>query len=79
MPTEREDYKGKEIVIETMDHGGHEHKIHLTIDNQHIHVMSLADSTYSTHYLPYAKFPSVISLAKGLIDKVPLFSEGNRK
>lgn len=81
MPAERQNYKGREIIIETAGHGGsgsHEHKVHLSIDNKDIHVMSLVDGTFSTHYLPYAKFPTVLSLAKGLVDKVPLFSEGTR-
>jgi hypothetical protein len=79
---QKESYKGKEIIIDTPNahgHEGHEHHIHLSIDKRDIHVMQLSSGKYSTHYLPYEKFPSILTLAKALIDKVPLFSEGIRK
>jgi hypothetical protein len=59
--------------------GGHGNHIHLSIDNRDIHVMKLASGKYSSHYLPYEKFASVLELAKALIDKVPLFSQGARR
>jgi len=76
-------YKDKEIVIDLLDehggHGNHESHIHLSIDNRDIHVMKLSTGKYSSHYLPYQKFSSVMDLAKALVDEVPLFSERARK
>jgi hypothetical protein len=80
-----EKYMGREIIIEIFDNsdhsGGHEHsgghgqQLRLAIDNRDIHIMPLSSGYYSSHYLPYEKFPSPLLLAKALIDRVPLFSE----
>jgi hypothetical protein len=73
-------YKDKDIVIDIPDeHGGHESHIHLSINNRDIHVMKLSTGKYSSHYLPYQKFSSIMELARALIDEVPLFSERVRK
>jgi Tyrosinase co-factor MelC1 len=78
MKVETETYRGKQIRIETDEEGDESHhghdKVRLYIDDQHVHVMTLPDGRFGTHYLPYAVFPSILRLAVSLIDKVPLFN-----
>ena len=77
---EQEIYRGKKIVIDIPgEHENHGNHVHLSIDDRDIHVMKLSTGKYSSHYLPYYKFPSLSSLAKALIDRIPLFTEGSRR
>jgi hypothetical protein len=66
-----ENYKEKEIIIETSGNEGK--NIRMSIDGKHIHVMSL-EGKFSSHYIPYIDYPTPLSLAKAIIDNVPEFS-----
>lgn len=81
MVKQKEIYKGKEIVIETNEHGEHhEHgsEISLSIDGEPIHVMK-SNNRYSSHHLPYDDYDSVLALAKAIIDIVPSFRQQPNK
>jgi hypothetical protein len=64
MTEQRETYKGKEIVVRTVFK-----KAQLFIDETNVDV-SLDEHTgrFSTHYLPYTDYPTVMFLARHLID-----------
>jgi hypothetical protein len=71
-------YDGKKIVVDTNENGhghtgGHANHPYLSIDNEEVHVMKDSYGKYSTHYLPYVQFESVLKLARALIDRVPIF------
>jgi len=79
-------YHGKRVVINqpdinrsheldmTHDMHGHEHGHGtLMIDDLDIHIMTLQDGTFATHYFPYWSYDSLEKVAKDLIDKVPEF------
>jgi hypothetical protein len=73
-------YHGKKVVVNQprgrLSHDEHmRHDMHgtLSIDDADIHVMTLQDGTFSTHYFPYWSYDSLEKLARDLIDKVPEF------
>jgi len=69
----KEIYKGREIVFEIPDDDNYVGEIRVEIDGQHLHVIRLEDGTYGAHLLPYSNYPSLLELAKDVIDKVPQF------
>ena len=73
-------YHGKNVIInrpgESRSHDEHmTHDTHdtLSINDADIHVMTLKDGKFATHYFPYSSFDSLEEMAKDLIDKVPEF------
>jgi hypothetical protein len=79
-------YHGKKVVInqpeEHIMHDAHETldtretgELHgtLLIDDADIHIMTLQDGTFATHYFPYWSYDSLEKLARDLVDKVPEF------
>ena len=70
MPEQRENYKGKEIVIDTGDD-----QIQVRIDGSEIEVARDEDSgRYVTSLLPYTDYSSASDLAKDVSDNVPEFA-----
>lgn len=70
MPEQRENYKGKEIIVETGDD-----QIQVSIGGSKIKVVRNEDSgKYMTSLLPYTDFSSAIDLAKDVSDNVPDFA-----
>ena len=70
MPEQRENYKGKEIIVETGDD-----QIQVSIDGSKIEVVRDEDSgKYMTSLLPYTDFSSAIDLAKDVSDNVRDFA-----
>ena len=70
MPEQRENYKGKEIVIDTGDD-----QIQVRIDGSEIEVARDEDSgRYVTSLLPYTDYSSAVDLAKDVSDNVPDFA-----
>jgi len=75
-------YHGKKVVINQPEerishdmHGiqdMHGHDI-LSIDDADIHIMTLQDGTFATHYFPYWSYDSLEKVAKDLVDRVPEF------
>ena len=70
MPEQRENYKGKEIVIDTGDD-----QIQVRIDGSEIEVArDEVSGRYVTSLLPYTDYSSAIDLAKDVSDNVPDFA-----
>lgn len=70
MPEQRENYKGKEIVIDTGDD-----QIQVRIDGSEIEVArDEVSGRYVTSLLPYTDYSSVVDLAKDVSDNVPDFA-----
>jgi hypothetical protein len=72
-------YQGKKVTInQPMEHPSRDMDMHgmhdlLSIDDADIHVMTLQDDKFGSHYFPYWSYDSIEHLAKDLIDKVPEF------
>ena len=65
----KETHKGYEIVIEDdVTAAGDQQIENLKIDNKQIDVSELEPGRYSTSYLPYTTYNSIIDLAKEVID-----------
>ena len=70
MPEQRENYKGKEIVIDTGDD-----QIQVRIDGSEIEVArDEVSGRYVTSLLPYTDYSSAVDLAKDVSDNVPDFA-----
>ena len=70
MPEQRENYKGKEIVIDTGDD-----QIQVRIDGSEIEVArDEVSGRYVTSLLPYTDYSSASDLAKDVSDNVPDFA-----
>jgi hypothetical protein len=74
MTQTKENYKGKEIIIETPEDPNYVGEIGLQIDGKHVHTIRMEDGTYSCHLLPYANYNSPFELSKAVIEKVPQFN-----
>jgi hypothetical protein len=70
MTEQHETYKGKEIVVRTVFKKAQLFINEITVD------VSLDEHTgrFSTHYLPYTDYPSVMFLARHLIDSEQNFN-----
>ena len=70
MPEQRENYKGKEIVIDTGDD-----QVQVRIDGSKIEVArDEVSGRYVTSLLPYTDYSSAVDLAKDVSDNVPDFA-----
>ena len=73
MPEQRENYKGKEIIVQT----GDDQIIQVRIDGNEVEVARDETSgRYVTSLLPYTDYSSAIDLAKDVSDNVPDFAGG---
>lgn len=66
MAQQEETHKGFKIVIDT-------DKNELTIDSKKIDIIKEEDGKYSTSYMPYTNYGSILDLARHVIDKAPDF------
>ena len=70
MPEQRENYKGREIIVETGDN-----QTKVQIDGNEIEVAQDESSgRYVTSLLPYTDYSSAIDLAKDVSDNAPDFA-----
>jgi len=76
---QKEIYKGREIDFDVPDDNNYIGEIRVEIDGQHLHVIRMEDGTYGAHLLPYNNYPSLVELAKDVIDKVPQFRAAPQK
>ena len=68
MAEQRETYRGRTIVVKTV--GG---KPQVSIDNKAVEVLQEGPDKYVSDFLPYTSYPTLLELAKQVVDCVPDF------
>ena len=69
MPEQKETHRGFEIVIDDTEVTPES----ITIGDTTVEVTVGDDGRYSTRYMPYSDYDSLMALAKHVIDKAPDF------